>query len=114
MSARLDAALIFTFRDPYNTVDLYAAKPHSSRIAFFAYPTCIRSPRYGDSRRNIAIPIGVEKLEWLGYLMMKNFEDIFIRLDATHERDGHTHRETPHAGIGRAYASRGKNRQVTV
>jgi len=46
--------------------------------------------------------------------MMKNFEDIVIRLDATHERDGHTHRQTPHAGIGRAYASRGKNRQVTV
>jgi len=42
---------------------------------------------------------------------LKNFEDIFIRFHATHERDRHkdtqtqTHRQTPHEGIGRAYAS---------
>ena len=39
----------------------------------------------------------------------KNFEDIFIRFDATHERVRHTDRQTdtqtPHDGIGRAYAS---------
>ena len=39
----------------------------------------------------------------------KNIEDIFIRFDATHERDKHTDRQTdrqtPHDGIGRAYAS---------
>jgi len=37
--------------------------------------------------------------------MVKKFEDIFIRFDATHERDGHTDTQTPHDGIGRAYAS---------
>jgi len=39
----------------------------------------------------------------------KNFEDIFIRFGATHERDRHTDRQTdgqtPHDSIGRAYAS---------
>ena len=39
----------------------------------------------------------------------KKFEDIFIRFDATHERDRHTDRQTdgqtPHDSIGRAYAS---------
>jgi len=39
----------------------------------------------------------------------KNLEDIFIRFNTTHERDRHTdrhaYRQTPHDGIGRAYAS---------
>jgi len=39
----------------------------------FAYPTCIRRPRYRGSRRNVAIPFGTEKLEWLGYPMVKKF-----------------------------------------
>jgi len=38
----------------------------------------------------------------------KNVEDTFIRFHMIHERDGHTHRQThtqtPHDGIGRAYA----------
>ena len=41
------------------------------RIAISAYPTCIRRPRQGDSRRNIAMPFAVEKLEWRGYLLVK-------------------------------------------
>ena len=42
----------------------------------------------------------------------KKFEDIFIRLRATHERDGQTDGQKLHDGIYRAYAyaSRGKNR----
>jgi len=38
--------------------------------------------------------------------MVKNFEDTFIRFDMIHERDGHidTQTQTPHDGIGRAYA----------
>jgi len=35
-----------------------------------------------------------EKLEWLGYHMVKNFEDTFIRFGATHERDRRTDRQT--------------------
>jgi len=30
---------------------------------------------------------GVEKLEWLGYPMVNNFEDTFIRFDRMYERD---------------------------
>jgi len=30
---------------------------------------------------------GVEKPEWCGYPMVKNFEDIFIRFDRMYERD---------------------------
>ena len=39
---------------------------------------------------------GMEKLEWLGYLMVKKFEDIFVRFRAIHERDRRTdgHRMT--------------------
>jgi len=34
----------------------------------------------------------MEKLEWwgYGYPMVKNFEDMFIRLDMIHERDRQT------------------------
>jgi len=39
-----------------------------------------------------------------------NFEDMFIRFDRIHERDGRTDRRTLHDGIGRAcIASRGEN-----
>ena len=50
----------------------------------------------------------MEKLEWCGYPMVKNFEDMFIRFDMIHERDRHTDRQTdgqtPYDGIGRDYA----------
>ena len=36
------------------------------------------------------MPFGMEKLEWLGYPMVK--KDMFIRFDRMHERDRHTHR----------------------
>jgi len=36
----------------------------------------------------------MQKLEWCGYPMVKNFEDIFIRFGATPERDGQTDRQT--------------------
>ena len=65
---------------------------------FCLYPTHIRRPRYGGSRQNIVIPFGTENLEWHGYSMVKKIGDIFIRFDATHERDrhtdGHTDRQT--------------------
>jgi len=37
---------------------------------------------------------GIEKLECLGYPMVKNFEDIFIRFGAPHKRDRQTDRQT--------------------
>jgi len=47
------------------------------------------------------MPFGMQKLEWSGYLMVeKKFQDMFIRFDVIHERDGHTqtHRQTLHDG----------------
>jgi len=48
------------------------------------------------------MPFGFEKLEWLGYPMVKNFEDMFIRFDRMYERDRHTYiqtdGQTPHDG----------------
>jgi len=41
------------------------------RIAISAYPIYIRRPRYEGSSRNIAMLFGTEKLEWLGYPMVK-------------------------------------------
>jgi len=40
------------------------------------------------------MPFGMQKLEWLGYPIVKNFEDTFIRFDTIHERDGPTERHT--------------------
>jgi len=64
------------------------------------------------------MPFGTEKLDWCGYAVHgeKKIDDMFIRFDRIHERDGHTHtqtaaEQTPHDDIGRAcIASRGKNR----
>ena len=38
--------------------------------------------------------IGMEKLEWCGYPVVYNFENIFIRFDMIHKRDRHTDRQT--------------------
>ena len=47
--------------------------------------------------------------------MVKNFEDIFIRFDVIHERDGQTDGQTLRDSKDRAcIASRGKNRQTAV
>jgi len=50
------------------------------------------------------MPFGMEKLEWCGYPMVKNFEHMFICFDMIHERDRHTDRQTLHDGICRTYA----------
>ena len=52
------------------------------------------NPPLGGSRFNIVMPFGVEKLEWLGYPMVKNFEDMFIHFDRIHECDRHADTQT--------------------
>ena len=39
------------------------------------------------------MPFGTEKLDWCGYAVHgeKKIDDMFIRFDRIHERDGHTH-----------------------
>jgi len=59
-------------------------------IAISAYPNCLRCPRY--FRRNIAMPFGTEKLEWLGYPTVKKFWRYvysFWQNSRTWQRDGH-------------------------
>jgi len=57
--------------------------------------------------------LGTEKLEWCGYTTVKNVEDMFIRFDRVHERDGRTDRRTDDtARLYRSHlciASRSKN-----
>ena len=48
-------------------------------------PNLHSTPPLGGFRRNIAKPFGTEKLEWLGYPMVKKIEDTFIRFDRIHE-----------------------------
>jgi len=70
----------------------------------------------GGLRQNIAITFGMEKLEWRGHPIVKNFEDMFILFDRIHESDGRTGRQTvEQTDTARRHrprlcrASRGKN-----
>jgi len=51
---------------------------------------------------------------WLYPKVKKKFEDMTIRFDRIHERDGRIDGQTQHDGIGRAYASRGKNAEERI
>jgi len=55
-------------------------------------------PLLGGPHQTIAMMFSMKKLEWLGYPMEKNFEDMFICFDRIHKHD----RRTMHDGIGRA------------
>ena len=69
-----------------------------SESRFLSPPPAFDAPVRG-------VPVDIEKLEWCGYPVVKNFEDMFIRFDRMYERERHTHRHTHTACI----ASRGKN-----
>jgi len=49
------------------------------KSSFYHTPFHSTTP-LGGSCQNIAIPFGAEKLEWWGYLTVKNFEDMCYRL----------------------------------
>jgi len=71
----------------------------------------------GGCRRNIAMPFGTEKLEWCGYTMVKKFWRYlysFWHDPRLWQSDRHTHRQTPHDGIGRTYAQHRAAIIVTV
>ena len=81
VSARLDACrcssrLFFHTSRLVRLITLYTCMQRSQIFVqnrVFAYPTCIRRPRYGGFRRNIVILFGTEKLKWLGYPTVKKF-----------------------------------------
>ena len=63
---KLGCGFLFAFHSNYGSI------LHQFRDkARFFIPPCIRRPRQGNPRRNIAIPFGMEKLEWWSYPMMK-------------------------------------------
>ena len=65
------------------------------RIAIYAYPTCIRRPALGEFPLEYCYAVWHEKTKvvWLPD-SEKNYDDIFIRFDTTHERDRHTDTDT--------------------
>jgi len=71
----------------------------------FSYPFAFDAPVRGV-RRIIAILFGMEKLEWWGYPMVKNVEDMYNRLDTTLECDRQTDRQTSCHGIVHAMHTR--------
>ena len=72
-------------------------------IAISVYITLFDAPVRGGSRRNIAITVGMKKVECFGYPMVKKIEDKTIRSGRIHERDGRTDTQTPHDDIGRVW-----------
>ena len=65
------------------------------KSSFFHTHHFIRRPREGGSPRISAIPFGTEKLEWLGYQMLKKFRRYlysFWRNSRTWQTDRHTPR----------------------
>ena len=83
----------------------------------FSYPFLHSAFLLGGPRRNIAIPFGMEKLEWWGYQMVKKIEDIYIYIITVYtqywrvtDRQTDRQRDILRRHSPRyAYASRGKN-----
>jgi len=70
----------------------------SQHAAISAYPICIRRPRQGGLRRNIAMPFGTEEQEWCGYPKAKKNLKIclFVVAQSMNVTNGRTdrHRDT--------------------
>ena len=62
----------------------------------FCLPNLHSTPPLGGSRRNIATPFGMEKLEWWGYPMVKKILKICLLIftECTNVTDGQTDRRT--------------------
>jgi len=65
----------------------------NSKSSFFHTPLHSKTP-LGEFPSEYHHPVWCGKLEWCGYPTVKNFKDIFIRFDATHECDRQTNRRT--------------------
>jgi len=100
----------------YNTVDLYAVSAAAIFVQnrVFCLPHLQSTPQLGGPGRNIAIPFGMEKLEWLGYQMVKKIWSYlysFWRNSQTWQMDRHTDTAWWHRPR-LCIALRGKNHQI--
>jgi len=89
---------------------------NNGRKAGFFHTPLHSTPLLGGfpSEYRHAVWCGKTRMVWLPD-SKKNFEDMFIRFDVIHERDGQTDGQTPHDSIDRAcIASRGKNHPILM
>jgi len=80
------------------------------KSSFYHTPLAFDAPVWKGSRRNIGTPFGMENENGVAIRWLKSFEDMFIRFDVIHERDGQTDGQTLRDSKYRAcIASRRKN-----
>jgi len=89
---------------PYFTVEMLTTLQQSSILKPDIWRKSTILPRLSGIRRIIVIAFGTEKLEWCGYPMLKNVEDMFTSFDRIIMRTWRTDGQTPHDGKVRAHA----------
>jgi len=90
------------------TVEPFTARDGARYWLRIAYPTCIRHPLGGRPSQIIAMTFGMEKLEWIGYPVVKKIWRYCYSFWQTRQTD----RQTPHDGIAHAcIASRGRQKE---
>ena len=88
-----------------------------SKIVIFSYPLAFDAPVRGVSVGVAPPPFGVEKLEWLGYPMVKKFRIYlysFWRNSRTWQTDRWTDKQTLYAGNSRAMHSIARQKFVSL
>ena len=88
-------------RDICEKKSAFYHNPLHSTPPLGGFPSEYRHPLWYGKSRMVSLPEGE-----------KNFEDIFIRFGATHERDGQTDRQTPGDGNSRAMHSIARQKSV--
>ena len=106
---KLGCCFLFAFHSNYGSILHRQNEILVENRDFFHTTLAFDAPvRGGDSRRIIAIPFGVEKLDWSGYLKVKKFENMVSgvnRIPACDRRTDIVRRHSPRY----AYASRHTN-----
>ena len=108
---KLGCGFLFAFYSNYGSIlhQFQNKARYWSQIVIFSYPSHW-APQLEGPCRNIAIPFGMEKLEWWGYPMVKKFEHMCSHLHTIPARvwqtDGRTDRQTSCHGIVRAKHTR--------
>jgi len=103
MESEFDAYKLPRCMCPSNYNRFWDRARYWSKIVILSYPLH-STPPLGVFPSEYLHPVwyGKTSMVWLPWC--KNFEDIFIHFDATHERDRRTDTQTPHDGKDSAYA----------